>query len=207
MLVRVSSQSNAVSVEGQAISKSLIDQHAVADSVVDMRFQNLPGFEMRSELALPATARSRLSDADLQLIAQNVGIVNSQVLGGTANDLLLISAQDLLSLMVDTPTAGSASVNTRTGGADRTRITLGEGANTLGVEALQRLNFTAIGMPESAKLSFSLLTEGLQSSWISMGGGSDSLLINSGWYGGNLPIDTPCSCNARIWASALNSVA
>ena len=191
VLVRVNSQSNAVSVEGQAISQSLIDQHAVADSVVDMRFQNLPGFEMRSELALPATARSRLSDADLQLISQNVGIVNSQVLGGSANDLLLISVQDLLSLMVDTPTAGTASINTRSGGADRSRITLGDGANTLGVEALQRLNFTAIGMPESAKLSFTMLTEGLQSSWISMGGGSDSLLINSGWYGGNLPIDTP----------------
>ena len=58
VLVRVTSQSNAVSVEGKAISQSLIEQHAVADSVVDMRYQAVPGFEMRTELNLPASANS-----------------------------------------------------------------------------------------------------------------------------------------------------
>ncbi len=191
VLVRVTSQSNAISVEGKAISQSLIDQHAVADSSVDMRDQVVPGFEMRSELYLPAFAHSRLSDADLQVISQDVGIVNSKVLGGTASDLLVIGVQDLLSLVVMTPKAGAASVNSRTTGADRSSIDLGDGANVLDVEALQRLSFTAIGLPEQAKLSFSLLTEGLKSSFVKMGGGSDSLLINSGWYGGNLPEDTP----------------
>ena len=69
VLVRVTSQSDASSVDGKAISQSLINQHSVADSVVDMREQTLPGFEMRSELYLPATANSLLSDADLELIS------------------------------------------------------------------------------------------------------------------------------------------
>ena len=191
VLVRVTSQSDATSVDGKAISQSLINQHSVADSVVDMREQTLPGFEMRSELYLPATANSLLSDADLELISNNVGIVNSTVLGGTATDLVVISAQDFLSLLLETPKAGSASIDTRSGGADQSTIELGDGANVLDVEALQRLTFTAVGLPEGAKLSFDLLTEGLKSSFVKMGGGSDSLLINSGWYGGNLPTETP----------------
>jgi len=191
VLVRVTSQSNAASVEGKAISQSLIDQHSVVDSVVDMRQQALPGFEMRSELYLPASANSRLSEADLQVISKNAAIVNSKVLGGAANDLLVIGVQDLLSLMVVTPTAGSGSIDTRSAGADLSTIELGDGANVLDVEALQRLSFTAMGLPEQAKLSFNLLTEGLKTSWIKMGGGSDSLFINSGWYGGALPTDSP----------------
>jgi len=191
VLVRVNSQSNAISVEGKAISQSLIDQHAVADSVVDMRYQAVPGFEMRSELKLPGLANSRLSDADLQVISQNVGIVNSKVLGGTASELLVIGVQDLLSLVVMTPKSGSASINSRTTGSEQSTFDMGDGANVLDVEALQRLSFTAIGLPEQAKLSFNLLTEGLKSSFVKMGVGSDSLLINSGWYGGNLPEDTP----------------
>lgn len=191
VLVRVNSQSNAISVEGKAISQSLIDQHAVADSVVDMRYQAVPGFEMRSELNLPGLANSRLSDADLQVISQNVGIVNSKVLGGTASELLVIGVQDLLSLVVMTPKSGSASINSRTTGSEQSTFDMGDGANVLDVEALQRLSFTAIGLPEQAKLSFNLLTEGLKSSFVKMGVGSDSLLINSGWYGGNLPEDTP----------------
>ena len=191
VLVRVTSQSNAISVEGKAISQSLIDQHAVADSVVDMRYQEVPGFEMRSELNLPGFANSRLSDADLQVISQNVGIVNSKVLGGTASELLVIGVQDLLSLVVMTPKSGSASINSRTTGSEQSTFEMGDGANVLDVEALQRLSFTAIGLPEQAQLSFNLLTEGLKSSFVKMGVGSDSLLINSGWYGGNLPEDTP----------------
>jgi hypothetical protein len=191
VLVRVTSRNTAVSVDGKAISQSLIDQYAVADSVVDMRYQTEPGFEMRSELFLPALANSRLSDADLQVISQNAGIVNSKVLGGTASDLMVIGVQDLLSLVVMTPKAGMASINSRTTGGEQSRLDFGDGANVLDVEALQRLSFTAIGMPEQAKLSFSLLTEGLKSSFVKMGGGSDSLLINSGWYGGSLPEDTP----------------
>jgi hypothetical protein len=191
VLVRVTSRNTAVSVDGKAISQSLIDQYAVADSVVDMRYQTEPGFEMRSELFLPALANSRLSDADLQVISQNAGIVNSKVLGGTASDLMVIGVQDLLSLVVMTPKAGMASINSRTTGGEQSRLDFGDGANVLDVEALQRLSFTAIGMPEQAKLSFNLLTEGLKSSFVKMGGGSDSLLINSGWYGGSLPEDTP----------------
>ena len=191
VLVRVTSQSNASSVDGKAISQSLINQHSVTDSMIDMRDQTLPGFEMRSELYLPASANSRLSDADLQLISQNVAFVNSTVLGGAATDLLVIGVQDLLSLFVVTPTAGSASVNSLSGGAMSSTIELGDGANVLDVEALQRLSFTAVGLPDRAQLSFSLLTEGLKSSLIKMGAGSDSLLINSGWYGGDLPPDSP----------------
>jgi hypothetical protein len=191
VLVRTTSQSGAISVEGKAISQSLIGQNSMTDCLVDMRSQALPGFEMRSELYLPASAESRLSDSDLELISKTAAVVNSTVLGGTANDLLVIGVQDLLSLMLVTPTAGSATINSRSGGADGSRIDLGDGANVLDVEALQRLSFTAVGLPEQAMLSFNLLTEGLKSSWIKMGGGSDSLLINSGWYGGNLPPDSP----------------
>ena len=191
VLVRVTSQSNASSVDGKAISKSLVDQHSVVNSLLDLRDQPLPGLELRSELYLPGTANSRLSEADLQVISQNAAVVNSTVLGGAANDLMVIGVQDLLSLLLVTPTTGSASINSRSAGADRSTLDLGDGANVLDVEALQRLSFTAVGLPDSAQLSFSLLTEGLKSSWIKMGGGSDSLLINSGWYGGDLAPDTP----------------
>ena len=39
VLVRVTSQSNASSVDGKAISKSLVDQHSVVNSLLDLRDQ------------------------------------------------------------------------------------------------------------------------------------------------------------------------
>lgn len=191
VLVRVNSQSNARSVEGKAISESLTNQHGVNDSKIDMRLQSIPGFEIRSELVLPGSAYSMLSDADLQVISQDISLLNSTVLGGEANDMLVIGVQDLLPLLVATPTQGEASVTTRSTAALGSTVDLGGGANVLDVEALQRLSFTALGMAEKAQFSFNLLTEGLKQSWIRMGGGNDSLQINSGWYGGALPVDTP----------------
>jgi hypothetical protein len=197
VLVRVNSESNARSVEGKAISESLINQYAVNDSRVDMRYQSIPGFEMRSELNLPASAYSQLADADLSVISQDVGVVNSTVLGGAANDVLVIGVQDLFSLLLATPKQGLATVHTRSTGALASTLDLGDGSNVLDLEVLQRLSFTALGLAQNAQLSFSLLTEGIKESWIQMGGGNDSLLINSGWYGGVLPIDTPLLMNRQ----------
>jgi hypothetical protein len=191
VLVRVNSQSNARSVEGKAISESITNQHGVNDSRIDMRLQSIPGFEIRSELVLPGSAYSQLSDADLRVIAEDVSLLNSTVLAGEANDVLVIGVQDLLPLLVATPTQGEARVTTRSTGIQGSTVDLGAGSNVLDVEALQRLSFTALGMAQKAQLSFSLLTEGLKQSWIRMGGGNDSLLINSGWYGGVLPVESP----------------
>lgn len=197
MLVRVTSQSSASSVEGKAISESLIKQYSVTDSLVDLRHQAVPGFKMRTELYLPASANSQLSDADLKVIAENVGMVNSTVLGGAANDVLVIGVQDLLSLLLATPTAGMASVNSHSSAAAASVVDLGDGSNVLDLEALQRLSFTGLGMPAGAQLSFSLLTEGIKASLIKMGQNNDSLFVNSGWYGGDLPSDSPLFLNRQ----------
>ena len=195
VLVRVTSESTSRSVDGKAISDSIINQFGVKDSSVDIQKQPVPGLEVRSDLLLPESAYSQLSDAELRVISQDMGLVNSTVLGGGASDVVVIGVQDLLSLVLATPKSGTLNVDTQSIGVAGSNLLLGGGANLLDLEALQRLSFTAIGPSQQAHLTFNLLTNGIKDSLVAMGAGSDTMLVNSGWYGGELPQDIPLLLN------------
>ncbi len=195
VLARTTSQSSSRSVDGKTISESFINQFGIKDSNVDMASRPIPGLEVRSDLFLPGSAYSRLSDADLKVISRDVGLANSRILNGGANDIVVIGVQDLFSLMLATPTAGMANINTQSVGVDGSGINLGGGTNVLDLQALQRLSFTALGQTNRAQLTFNLLTEGIKDSLVSMGAGSDTMLVNSGWYGGEIPQDIPLLLN------------
>jgi hypothetical protein len=195
VLVRVTSESTSRSVDGKALSDSIIHQFGVRDSSVNLQNQPVPGLEVRSDLALPGSAYSQLSDAELRVIAQDMGLVNSTVLGGEASDVVVIGVQDLLSLVLATPKSGTLKVDTQSIGVAGGNLQLGDGANVLDLEALQRLSFTAVGPSQQAHLTFNLLTNGIKDSLVAMGAGNDTMLVNSGWYGGELPQDIPLLLN------------
>ena len=193
VLVRTESAAGSRSLEGNAISESIASQHGAVNSSIDMRKQYIPRFQLQGEILVPGSAFSSLEDADLSVIANDVGFVDSTILGGTADDVVIINAEDLLSLVMGTPKTATANVKALSGAAENSEFSLGDGANTLDLKALQRLSFTAVGplQPEKARLTFDLLTNAIKNCLISMGAGSDILLINSGWNGGELAQDVP----------------
>ena len=195
VLVRVTSESTSRSIDGKAISESFINQFGVKDSSVDIQHQPVPGLEVRSDLVLPGSAYSQLSDASLKVISQDVGLLNSTVLGGGASDVVVIGVQDLLSLVLATPKSGTVNIDSQSIGVAGSNLLLGGGANFLNLEALQRLSFTALGPSQQAHLTFNLLTNGIKDSLVAMGAGSDNLVVNSGWYGGELPQEIPLLLN------------
>ena len=195
VLVRATSQSNSRSIDGKSISESIVNQFGIKNSNVNMTYQPIPGLEVRSDLFLPGSAYSMLSDADLTVISQDVGLANSSILSGSATDIVIIGVQDLFSLVLATPKSGIANINTQSVGVAGSGIDLGDGDNFIDLQALQRLSFTALGQTDRAQLTFNLLTEGIKDSLVSMGAGSDTMLVNSGWYGGELPQDIPLLLN------------
>ena len=189
VLVRATSQSNSRSIDGKSISESIVNQFGIKNSNVNMTYQPIPGLEVRSDLFLPGSAYSMLSDADLTVISQDVGLANSSILSGSATDIVIIGVQDLFSLVLATPKSGIANINTQSVGVAGSGIDLGDGDNFIDLQALQRLSFTALGQTDRAQLTFNLLTEGIKDSLVSMGA------VNSGWYGGELPQDIPLLLN------------
>ena len=181
VLVRTNSGAISRTVEGLAQASAELRQQGIRDSLLDLRQARIPQLEIQSERILPSMASSQLGDADLQLIAEHVGLLRSTVLDGEEVDLLILNAQDLLELGLLSAGDARADVRSRTTAMEQSRVDSGGGNDGLYLEAITQLTFTGLGDSQRARLSFDLLTEGLKNSGVLLGSGDDTLTISSGF--------------------------
>jgi len=184
LLVVVRTDGNAASrsIDSMAMSDQSARQVGIENSYLDLRSFGVPNLELLSARTLQSIGVSQLDDADLRLIADHVGLLNSTVLNGIGSDVMIFDARDLLELGLLSSGNATANVSSRTAGMENSNFK-GIGGNDLfGLEGVTRLNFTGLGNTERAALSFNLLTEALKGSTILLGSGDDKVTINSGFY-------------------------
>lgn len=182
VVVRTFGGSGSRSLEGKAGSSQNAIQVGIENTTMDLTQSGAPAMELRSQRTLQSFAIAELDDADLNMIAEHIGLVNTTFLNGTAADALIIGTSDLLNLGLQSARSASAVLDSRTTAMDKSRV-LGLGGNDLvGLEGITELRLTGLGTSQRADLSFNLLAEGLKDSGILLGRGNDTVTINSGFY-------------------------
>jgi hypothetical protein len=182
VVVRTYGSSGSRSIEGRAENSQYATQVGIENTLLDLRASGAPALELRSDRTLQSFALSELDDADMNMIAEHIGLLNTTLLNGTAGDAFIVGASDLLKLGLLAAGSASAELESRTVGMDNSDL-VGLGGNDLvGVEGITRLDFTGLGSSQRAALSFDLLAEGLKDSGILLGNGDDTVTINSGYY-------------------------
>lgn len=182
VIVRTFGGSGSRTLEGKASSAQNAIQVGIENSTMDLRRSDIPAMELRSQRTLQSFAIAALDDADLNMIAEHIGLLNTTFLNGTAADTLIIGSSDLLNLGLQSAGSANAVLNSRTNAMDNSRLVGLGGSDLVGLEAITELRFTGLGTSQRADLSFHLLTEGLKDSGILLGRGDDTVTINSGFY-------------------------
>lgn len=182
VVVRTFGGSGSRSLEGKAGSSQNAIQVGIENTTMDLRQSGSPAMELRSQRTLQSFALAELDDADLNMIAEHIGLVNTTFLNGTAADALIIGNSDLLTLGLQSAGSATAVLNSRTTAMDNSRLVGLGGSDLVGLEGITELRFTGLGTSQRANLSFRLLTEGLKDSGILLGQGDDTVTINSGFY-------------------------
>lgn len=182
VVVRSSGNANSRTLAGQAQSDQNARQVGIESSQLDLRRAAAPSLELLSTRNLDSFGLSELNDADLSLIAEHIGLLNSTVLNGVGSEALIFDARDLLNLGLMSSGNATASLASRTIGMENSQLQDLGGLGLLGLEGMTRLNFTGLGDSERAALSFDLFTAGLKDSAVQLGKGDDTVTINSGYY-------------------------
>ncbi|MEI7951255.1 MAG: hypothetical protein WCH37_01040 [Synechococcaceae cyanobacterium ELA182] len=186
LLVVVRTDGNAASrsIDSMAMSDQSARQSGIEDSFVDLRSASFgeANLEILSTRTFQSLALSQLDEADLRLISDHVGLLNSTVLNGISTDVMIIDARDLLELGLLSSGNATANVSSRTAGMENSTYKAIGGNDLFSLEGVTRLNFTGLGNIERATLSFRLLTEALKGSTVLLGSGDDTVNINSGFY-------------------------
>ena len=182
VVVRTAGSANSRTIDGQAQSDQGARQVGIENSQLDLRKAAAPSLEVLSTRTLQSFGLSQLNDADLSLIAEHIGLLNSSVLNGVGSEALIFDARDLLELGLLSSGNATASLASRTIGMENSQLQDSGGLNLLGLEGMTRLNFTGLGDSERAALSFDLFTAGLKDSAVLLGQGDDTVTINSGYY-------------------------
>ncbi len=182
VVVRTAGSANSRTIDGQAQSDQGARQVGIENSQLDLRKAAAPSLEVLSTRTLQSFGLSQLNDADLSLIAEHIGLLNSSVLNGVGSEALIFDARDLLELGLLSSGNATASLASRTIGMENSQLEDSGGLNLLGLEGMTRLNFTGLGDSERAALSFDLFTAGLKDSAVLLGQGDDTVTINSGYY-------------------------
>lgn len=182
VVVRTFGGSGSRTLEGKASSAQNAIQVGIENTTMDLRRSDIPAMELRSQRTLQSFAIAALDDADLNMIAEHIGMLNTTFLNGTAADTLIIGSSDLLNLGLQSAGSANAVLNSRTNAMDNSRLVGLGGSDLVGLEAITELRFTGLGTSQRADLSFHLLTEGLKDSGILLGRGDDTVTINSGFY-------------------------
>ena len=186
VVVRTISGSSSRTVEGKAVSEQQATQVGIENTLLDLRAAAAKqGLRLDSDRTLQSFAISQLDDADLRMVAEHIGLLNTTVLNGNGSDALIVNARDLLQLGLFTPTTATATVNSRLMGMQDSSIQGVPGADYVALEGLTNLTFTGLGGSDQAYLSFDLLTTALRNSGILLGEGNDTITINSGYLGAN----------------------
>ena len=182
VVVRTFGGSGSRSLEGKAGSSQNAIQVGIENTTMDLTQSGAPAMELRSQRTLQSFAIAELDDADLNMIAEHIGLVNTTFLNGTAADALIIGSSDLLNLGLQSAKSASAVLDSRTTAMDNSRVLGLGGSDLVGLEGITELHFTGLGTSQRADLSFNLLAEGLKDSGILLGRGNDTVTINSGFY-------------------------
>lgn len=186
VLVRTFGGSSSRTVEGKAESLQYATQVGIENTLLDLRgASSSPGLRLDSDRTLQSFAMSQLDDADLKLVAEHIGLINTTVLNGNGNDVLILNARDLFQLGVFTPSSALAMLRSEMTGMQDSSILGTPGQDRVALEGLTNLTFTGLGGSERAHLSFNLLTTALRNSGILLGDGDDNITINSGYLDSN----------------------
>ena len=186
VLVRTFGGSSSRTVEGKAESAHVGIQVGIENSMTDLRdAATSPGLRLDSDRTLQSFALSELDDADLKLIAEHIGLLNTTVLNGNSNDALILNIRDLLQMGVFSPTSATATLRSEMTVMKDSSIKGRPGDDRLALEGLTQLTFTGLGGSERARLSFDLLTTALKNSAVLLGEGNDLITINSGYLDTN----------------------
>jgi len=186
VVVRTVSSASSRTVEGKAVSDQNATQVGIENTLLDLRAAAAgQGLRLDSDRTLQSFAFSELDDADLSLVAEHIGLLNTTVLNGNGSDALIVNARDLLQLGLFTPTRATATVNSELTGMQDSSIQGVPGADYVALEGLTNLTFTGLGGSDQAYLSFDLLTTALKNSGILLGEGNDTITINSGYLVAN----------------------
>jgi hypothetical protein len=97
-MVRTDGTANSRSVDGTAASAQTAGQVGIANSQLDLGAASSPSLEVLSSRSLQSFGLSQLDDADLNLIAEHIGLLNSTILNGAGKEALIFDARDLLEL-------------------------------------------------------------------------------------------------------------
>jgi len=186
VVVRTISGSSSRTVEGKAVSEQQATQVGIENTLLDLRAAAAKqGLRLDSDRTLQSFAISQLDDADLRLMAEHIGLLNTTVLNGNGSDAVIVNTRDLLQLGLFSPTTATATVNSRLTGMQDSTIQGVPGADYVALEELTNLTFTGLGGSDQAYLSFDLLTTALRNSGILLGEGNDTITINSGYLVAN----------------------
>jgi hypothetical protein len=184
VVVRSDGAQSSRSLEGRAISDGRWRQVGLEDCIVDMGNTTSRVLQLRSERLLPMLASSDLDAADLALITEHVGLLNSTVLGGAQADYVVLGTRDLMRLAASSGTTTTTNVNSSSTAIEASRIILDGASDQVGLESVIKLMFTGIGNSQNAELSFNLLAQAMKESQVLMGSGNDTLAISSGFFDG-----------------------
>lgn len=182
VVVRTFGGSSSRSVESSAESIQNATQVGIENSLLDLRAATGPQMGLRSDRNLRSFALSELDDADLILISEHIGLLNATFLNGSAEDVLVFDARDVLNLGLLSSGSANAEVQSRTVAMERSSLKSIGGDNLVATSGITQLTFTGLGNSERAALSFDLLTTALKDSGIRLGRGNDTVTINSGFY-------------------------
>ena len=182
VVVRTFGESNSRSVESSAESLQNARQVGIENSLLNLRSTTGPTMGLRSDRTLQSFALSELDDADLRLISEHIGLLNSTFLNGSAEDVLVFDARDVLNLGLLSSGSANAEVQSSTVAMERSSLKSNGGDDLVATEGITQLIFTGLGNSERAALSFDLLTTALKDSGILLGTGNDTITINSGFY-------------------------
>jgi hypothetical protein len=186
VVVRTVSGASSRTVEGKAVSEQQATQVGIENTLLDLRAAAAKqGLRLDSDRTLQSFAFSELDDADLRLVAEHIGLLNTTVLNGNGSDALIVNARDLLQLGLFTPTTATATLKSELTGMQDSSIQGVPGADYVALEGLTNLTFTGLGGSDQAYLSFDLLTTALRNSGILLGEGNDTITINSGYLAAN----------------------
>ena len=97
VVVRTVSGSSSRTVEGKAVSEQQATQVGIENTLLDLRAAAAKqGLRLDSDRTLQSFAFSELDDADLSLVAEHIGLLNTTFLNGNGSDALIVNARDLL---------------------------------------------------------------------------------------------------------------
>ncbi|QVL54209.1 MAG: hypothetical protein KFB97_07985 [Cyanobium sp. M30B3] len=182
VVVRTVAESSSRSVEGKAESLQQATQVGIENSLLDLRSATGPRMGLRSDRTLQSFALSELDDADLKLISEHIGLLNTTVLNGSAEDVLVFDARDILNLGLFSSGSANAEVQSRTVAMEGSSLKSSGGDDLVATAGVTQLTFNGLGNSERAALSFDLLTTALKDSGILLGSGNDTVTVNSGFY-------------------------